>query len=187
MGNRVIYFDLDGVVAQFVTGVFAVHGKSLPIHDVRWNFMLQMGFHAEDDPAFWTPLENAHFWRNLAPHADGMELFRRVTAEYGDDAVSILSSAMVRCSADGKRDWLKRHMPTHHDCAIFATKKYRLASPCKLLIDDNDGNVRAFREKGGRAVLVPRPWNERRSECLPGGEFDVDAVWREVRHQVEGG
>ena len=33
----------------------------------------------------------------------------------------------------------------------------------KLLIDDNDTNVDRFRERGGRAILFPQPWNRNHS------------------------
>jgi len=43
---------------------------------------------------------------------------------------------------------------------LFSWHKEKLAAPCRLLIDDRSENVKAFRDAGGSAILVPRPWND---------------------------
>lgn len=179
-----IYLDLDGVAVDWVRGSFALHGKPVPMPDVRWHVPVQMGFASELDPAFWEPMENAHFWRNLDPLADGMELYRRIVERFGNESLNVLSSARCRCSADGKIDWLRKHMPAHVDCAVFAHKKERVAAAHTLLIDDYGKNISRFREAGGKVLLVPRPWNDRRDECGPDGSFDVDRVFAEVVSKV---
>lgn len=179
-----IYYDMDGVLVDWVRGGFALHGKSLPMADVRWHVPVQMGFASELDPAFWGPMENPDFWANLQPLADGMELYRRIVGRYGNESLNILSSARCRGSADGKIDWLRKHMPAHVDCAVFAHKKERVAATHTLLIDDYSKNTERFLAAGGKAVLIPRPWNDRRGECDSDGSFDVDYVFAEVVSKV---
>ncbi len=171
------YLDMDGTATDWVRGSFALHGKSVPMPDVRWHVPVQMGFKSELDPAFWEPMENPHFWRNLDPLPDGMELYRRIVERFGNESLNILSSARCRGSADGKIDWLKKHMPAHVDCAVFAHKKERVASAHTILIDDHTVNLQRFCEAGGHTLTIPRPWNHLRAECGPDGSFDVDAVW----------
>ena len=180
-----IYCDLDGVLVDWVRGAFALHNKSLPITEVRWHVPVQMGFASELGRDFWGPMENPDFWANLQPLADGMELYRRIVERYGNESLNILSSARCRGSADGKIDWLRKHMPTHVDCAVFAHKKERVASAHTLLIDDYDKNITRFIEAGGVAVTIPRPWNMDRTSCHEDGSFDVDEVWGRVQRAVE--
>lgn len=184
--NRTIYLDMDGVVASFVEGALSLHGKTLPMAECRWNFMEQVGF-AADDPAFWGPIENPHFWRNLPTLADGMELYRLLTERYGDERLNVLSSAKARGSKDGKDEWLQCHMPRHVDCAVYAHRKERVASSSRVLVDDFESNVDKFVQADGVAVLVPRPWNRRRNECVDGWWFDVNQVFDEVVFATEYG
>lgn len=174
-----VFFDMDGVLADFVGGSLRAHGKTLPHAACGWDFMTQVGFAGGGDPAFWGPLSNTAFWAALDPLPDGMALFRLVEAMTGG-RVSILSSGLCPGSADGKREWLKRHLPGYEKKAVFCTVKEQVAAPHKLLIDDHEPNVAAFRDHGGPAVLVPRPWNHRRGETCPAGGFDAAAVAAEV-------
>ena len=38
-------------------------------------------------------------------------------------------------------------------------QKHLLAGPNRILIDDNDRNIEAFRAAGGIGILFPQPWN----------------------------
>ena len=58
--------------------------------------------------------------------------------------------------------------------------KHLLAAPCKLLVDDFDGNVDGWVAAGGAAVIAPRPWNRFRPATGADGRFGPDAVAAEV-------
>jgi len=60
----------------------------------------------------------------------------------------------------GKLEWIHCHMPSwmHRQYAI-TPEKHRFGHPGALLIDDSPSNVDAFVARGGRGLLVPRPWN----------------------------
>jgi hypothetical protein len=67
----------------------------------------------------------------------------------------------------GKLRWIERHMEERWlRRYIFTPVKEAFARPGVVLIDDCDANVTAFRDAGGRAVLVPRPWNAQWRLCV---------------------
>jgi len=79
----------------------------------------------------------------------------------GRDNVFICSTLTnnVSCTS-GKLKWMQKHLPDWiQNQYVFTTKKYLLANKNTLLIDDYHGNTLAFEGAGGRAILVPRPWN----------------------------
>jgi len=61
----------------------------------------------------------------------------------------------------GKRGWMKKYYRQLARNMIFTGAKTLLAGTGRLLIDDNDENVKTVREAGESAVLVPRLWNSR--------------------------
>ena len=167
----VVFFDLDGVLTDFVRGSLAAHGRSIPPGEVRYDFWGQVGLTAEE---FWRPLADRDFWAGLPPLADGMRLFSLVESDVGADRIGLLSSGLCPGSCDGKRDWLKRWLPGYEKRAVFCTTKELCAARCKLLIDDHDPNVDGFRAAGGHAVLAPRPWNKNHRLCDRDGSFSPE-------------
>ena len=179
--KRAALFDLDGLLCDFVAGSLAVHSAHLPMAEVTWDFPAQIGFEkGAADPAFWSPLSNAGFWEGLKPLEDGMAVFRAVAAQLPKDRIGFLSSGIVPGASDGKRAWIARHLPGWEKHLILGTHKALLAAPCKVLVDDYGPNVEGFRAAGGRAVLVPRPWNSRRVMTCDQGRFDSGRIADEV-------
>ncbi len=176
----VALFDLDGVLSGFVQGALAAHGKTLPPAEVEWDFCTQIGFNGPGDPAFWKPLQDHDFWFGLPVLDDGMAVFERVAAAIPKDRIGFLSSGLCPGSADGKRAWIKKHLPDWEKHLLLGTHKSLLAAPCKLLFDDYVPNVTGFRAAGGRAVTCPRPWNVRRGETCGLGRFDPAKLAAEI-------
>lgn len=60
----------------------------------------------------------------------------------------------------GKYQWIINNLPKqfHRQYAV-TPRKHWMAQPGVLLIDDCDENVRKWRKYGGKAIIVPRPWN----------------------------
>lgn len=174
-----ILFDMDGVVANFTKAAMDVHKKSLPYDQIEWNWPAQVGFKDATDPAFWEPLGNTEFWANLPVMEDGFDLFKAVENVYGIHNIAFLSDASAFASGDGKMIWLKKYFPEYQKRVVFTKYKDLVASPDKLLIDDNDENVRRFDDAGGKAIVLPRPWNRRRSE-VRGTTFDHNQLMKEI-------
>lgn len=182
---KIVYFDLDGVLADFVGGAFRRHGREKPQGEIQWDFMTTMGFSGGGDMEFWKPLEDSVFWAGLEPLGDGMDLFARVEKMVGKERIAILSSGLCPGSCDGKRDWLKKHLPGYEKAAIFGTLKGLCASPRHVLVDDFDRNVDEF-SLHGRAVMVPRSWNRRRDHaCKLTNSFNVTQIFDEISAELE--
>lgn len=173
------FFDLDGVLADFVRGACEFHGSTLH-HDmsqVRWDFHDKLGVTPEQ---FWQPL-GYNFWVNLAPLPDGFALLRQAESLVGAGRIGLLTSAAgVQGCVDGKRAWVKKYLPDYLPRMFTGSAKELFASESKVLVDDHDPNCDKFRAHGGRAVLVPRPWNARRAECSTCGSFDFRSVGWEL-------
>lgn len=180
-----VYVDLDGVLADFVRGAMRWHKKSLPIRDVRWNFWEQMEMTEEE---FWPSL-GREFFAGLNPLDDGMELLRMVEGMVPTNSIGILTSAAdVRGCAEGKRDWVEKHLPGYLPRLTICqsrkdspAQKELHAGPDKLLIDDHTGNLLSWARAGGLGVLVPRPWNARSNDCDGYGDFKPADLLPEVR------
>jgi hypothetical protein len=177
-----VLFDMDGLLCDFVRGSLAWHKKELPILDVRWDFQKQVGMDRNEE--FWGPLENHEFWANLDPHPDGMALFAEAEKLIGIDRLGILSGDAVKHSREGKRQWLAKHLPKYERRGLFGPTKELAAAPCKILLDDYDRNCDEFRKFGGRAILVPRPWNSRCCDIDKNGEFDVAQLTAELAEML---
>lgn len=179
MSSRVVLFDMDGVLCDFVTGVLRAWGKFIPARDVQWEFGLQVGMGPWADPAAWRCMESEPFWRELLPLPDGMDLFARVLAAVGPDRVALLSDGSCKHSPEGKRAWLRRHLPAHEHDLFLGRRKFKLAADAVVLVDDYQPHVEAWGRRGP-AVLAPRPWNARKPETDAQGRFDPAAVAAEV-------
>lgn len=179
--TTVALFDLDGLLANFVAGSLAAHGKHIPHAEIGYDFMTQAGFEGIADPAFWAPLKNPDFWQNLDPYPDGMALFTRVAAVIPMSRIGFLSSCACPGAHDGKKAWLEKHLGVYAK-HFFAgeAKELLAAAPNKLLVDDFNSNVDRFKAAGGRTVLIPRPWNRRKAETDENGHFRVDTLVVEV-------
>lgn len=178
----VLFLDLDGVLVDFVGGALAHHGRHLPMHAVRWNFPEQVGF-AKDCPTFWNTLGH-DFWANLEWTPEGKSVVKVAEEIFADNVVIMTSPCDTPGAVEGKIAWIKKNMPKYRRRFFVGPPKALAASPSKILCDDHEGNVDQFLAEGGRAVLVPRPWNHRREETTDGYQFDVTRLGDELAIQA---
>jgi hypothetical protein len=109
---------------------------------------------------FWNAIPR-DLWATapLAPEWD--YLIKRSAQLVGKENV-LLASTPTKCpeAHAGKVDWINTYMPKWMHRQYFITpRKWHLANSASLLIDDHDLNIEKFREEGGQALIVPRPWN----------------------------
>jgi hypothetical protein len=173
----ICYLDLDGVVADFHRGWIALHDVPLAYSDLTYDFPTQVGLPTFDNPHFWAVL-TYDFWVGLAMTPDADEILKIIEAHFPADQVVVLSrvhdsgdSKVAAASAAGKIAWIGKHMPKYRDRYFVGCPKWAAAGPGKVLVDDLELSVDPFVEAGGRAILVPRPWNRESIRCDVDGRF----------------
>jgi hypothetical protein len=171
-----IYVDMDGVLAAWTETVFEMYGLKVPDHAIPYEVQHTIGV---DEDEMWDRLNSlgTEWWANLPPYPWMRDLWSRLEA-LGHDMAIATSPCTIGNSAKGKVEWLRRHIsPDFRDYHI-GSKKWRLAHPRAVLIDDSEEKLGDFTKYGGIGVLFPQPWNKGgrvKPECI------VDQVVSNVR------
>jgi hypothetical protein len=178
----ICYLDLDGVLVDFVRGAFALHGKEIPYPEVRWDFDKQLGIPPE---VFWGKM-GKDFWEDLPWTQEGPDLIKALETIFGSDNIVLMTSPVgTPGGVEGKVNWIRRELPGYSRRFFIGPPKHMLAGPGKLLVDDHDENIDKFCAAGGKAIMVPRPWNRRRDETFSDGVFDVWKLAFEVKDTLK--
>ena len=174
--NPTVFFDIDGCLADFVGGALKIHNREDVKHaDVPWGMEAHLGITPE---AFWSPLDYG-FWANLGKLEDGFGLLAVAEQLVGPENIGLLTSPCRTAGcAEGKIDWVKKHLPQYSRHLFIGSAKQLFAGPSKILVDDHNANVDRFAQAGGNVVLVPRPWNDCKQYTRPDGSFDVVEIAR---------
>lgn len=163
---------MDGVLADFIGGICEYHGRDNPYVKGQNLGNWSIDKYWKMSPSkFWKDVDSI-FWSTLKPTLEATWLVNFCIQQVGLNNLCVLTappefeySAAVR----GKREWLAKHFPNGGRFnMLFGTAKEFCASPNHILIDDADHNVVKFREAGGKAILIPRPWN-----CLYNSKLSV--------------
>ena len=155
-----IFLDMDGVLANFRKGIHKVFMKSYdyPTLSSKWKFW-------DDWPDVSFAMVNTacttEFWTDLEWMHDGRDILHTIGYTLGVEKIYLLTTPMPNLeSASGKMIWVNDNLPAYLKYTIITqVPKHLLARPNILLIDDRNENVDGFRKAGGKALLVPRPWN----------------------------
>ena len=145
--NLIIYCDLDGVIADFVTGSIEACNLQMKTEDV-------VGW------AYYNPhVTHEEFWEDLPVYPWAHE-FVAMLATYGD-VVFCTDPTGDDDSATGKVKWLKRHGFIKPDGTNYALiyAKHLLARKDTVLLDDWLQNCDMFKNSGGYGIDFPQPWN----------------------------
>lgn len=161
--NRpLLFLDMDGVIADFNTGVCKAHNVPFPYdnpaHRGVWDMQDLWKMTASE---FWAPCNNdPEFWDSLGKMHDADRIIELACQFFRVDEIAILTAPSndPQC-VPGKRRWMQRYYPLLAGNMIFAKKKHFLAGPDRILIDDKPENVNQFTAAGGIGIYVPRPWN----------------------------
>ena len=116
-----------------------------------------------DIPRFWTEVTDADLWRTCPKSLECDRLINTAEVLVGRDQV-LLATTPTKCplSHAHKLEWITENLPDWLHRQYFLTpRKWCLAKPGVVLIDDTNHNCRLFEEEGGHAILLPRPWNDR--------------------------
>lgn len=168
------FLDMDGVLCDFVSAACSFHGRENPYLDYNiaahgeWSLEKLLNIEPE---RFWRPL-GYHFWRNLHWTPDGKKILDIVESIFGRENICLLSSPCDTTGCvQGKLDWIAEQMPDYRRRFLIGPPKEFAAGPNRVLIDDSDLNFQKFTDAGGKAFLVPRPWNRHHSYSWLGGSI----------------
>lgn len=149
-----VFLDMDGIITNFNKAV--CEKFDLPYPPQVYHFFPEIRSQVNDF------CDNS-FWQNLEWMDDGRDILRAITDVFEPEKIYLLTKIMPNTeTASGKMIWIQNNLPFYSDRVILMTlgvPKSLLARPDTLLIEDCDKYVDEFRKAGGKALLVPRPWN----------------------------
>lgn len=146
-----IYFDMDGVLADFDKGIVQLCGidRSADCADKE----------TQDDRMWSKVKEVGHFYDKLDPMPGALEMFREIRSKYGEK-VEILTGIPkphrgIDTAAEDKVSWahrvLDRELILH---TIFRQdKKNYVKGQGDILIDDSEKNIEEWNAAGGTGIL----------------------------------
>jgi len=159
-GGLVVGVDVDGVLADQITGVLARlrerYGIALTYDDIT-HWRLPTGptnIAAEIERA----LADRQYVVRMPVHRGARRLLRFL---YDNNHVVVVTARTAE-SREWTREWLNRNLLSY-DRIEASTEAKKSAHRINVLIDDYLGNVLEFLENtDGAAVLVDQPWNRER-------------------------
>ena len=146
-----IYFDLDGVLADFDRGVRELCGME-PVDQSNKN-------QGDDDRLFEAIKNVDHFYNKLELCPGAKEMFQQLDKKY-PGACEILSGIPkprrgITTAADDKIEWVHRNLGEHIKVNIVyreEKKNYVTGKEC-VLIDDYEKNIIEWENAGGTGIL----------------------------------
>ena len=146
-----IYFDLDGVLADFDRGVRELCGME-PVDQSNKN-------KGDDDRLFEAIRAVEHFYNKLEFCDGTREMFQLLDKKY-PGACEILSGIPkprrgIDTAADDKIEWVRRNLGEHIKVNIVyreEKKNYVTGRDC-ILIDDYEKNIKEWEKAGGTGIL----------------------------------
>lgn len=154
-----IYIDMDGVIADFVSSALAVHNFPKDMYKPCGDYHMenQLGVSQRE---FWDKIDKAgeDFWVNMEPFSWTEDLIK-VVSDLDEWMILSAPSRNPQCLS-GKMRWLHKQFGSKFHDVIFcpAKKKYLLADDFSILIDDSDKNCSDWGERF--SILFPQPWNK---------------------------
>jgi 5'(3')-deoxyribonucleotidase len=175
----ICFLDLDGVLVNFVQGVLDYFSVDDFIVD-HWRFDITLAAKLNISVAYFWSCFNQRFWESLKWMPDGKAILAACEERFGSEVYLLSSPCATEGCAEGKTNWVKRHLPQYSRKLFIGSAKLALASDCKVLVDDSDDNVTKFVVAGGKAILVARPWNTK-AHLMHATVEDLTAKLKELR------
>ena len=159
MGKRMnikkIYFDMDGVLADFDRGVIKLCGIEP---------MDQLTRSEEDNIIFWEHIARIkHFYDKLEPMDGALEMLNLICEKYGDK-VEILTGIPkpyrnIPTAGEDKINWVRRLLDKNLKINIVFRedkKQFCTGKDC-ILVDDLKTNIDEWEESCGTGILHISP------------------------------
>lgn len=160
-----IFLDLDGVLADFCQGYIDHLKVPITPDDVNhWGYILNWWKETTGKGvgAFWEQFDE-DFWAELKPTKEFQKIIDLVEPHHPIilTAPPITTGPATYHAVRGKVRWIRKYLPYcfYDGRFLVGPCKEACASRFSLLIDDSYDNCIAWKQQGGAAILVPRPWN----------------------------
>lgn len=157
---KTVFLDVDGVLANFRKGVHDAFNKGYDysLLSPKWKFWDDWG---DVTSNMVNDICDVLFWQHLSWMHDGRDILGTIIDKFNVSQIYLLTTPMNNVeSPTGRWAWIRDNIPMYYNRTIITqAPKSLLARPDTLLIDDKDENVDGFREAGGKAHLICRPWN----------------------------
>lgn len=168
MAIEAVYLDMDGVLADFVnSSILALGRNPYEVHSrvtpgdydgiYRALGMTESEFWERIDTLEGGRAPGSNLWETMRPYP-WRDRVLKACREIAPTWI-LTSPSRNPGSSFGKIAWLQEWLGPSFRDYVLAPRKWHLARPGALLIDDSDENVNKWRERGGQAILFPRPWN----------------------------
>lgn len=157
---KLIYLDVDGVLANYVEGILRLSGEKAVQHDDIKDYDMHRFINAtqawvEEARDMW----GGAFWENLPAYSNAKRIVDEAR-RLSDHVCFLTTPSSAIESRHGKLRWLEHNIGTGLDVCFAQLGKHHYAGcPRTLLIDDNARTVREFGLAGSASVRQPRPWN----------------------------
>ena len=164
-----IFLDLDDTLNEFTPDALKALGcdcqtyADYPAH-CGYNIMAAAayyGLHAEKK-TFWDSIPRS-VWAKSTKSEECDWLVEMCAKAVGKKSVFIATSPTKDpdCLA-GKLEWIVNNLPEWiHRQYVITPRKWLLAGPTALLIDDSVEKLEEFNAHNGVTICFPRPWNWR--------------------------
>jgi len=147
-----IYFDMDGVLADFDRGVAELcHLKIPPINVFR---------SIAEDNLMWRAIGTiSHFYGRLELMPGAKEMFDTIYGKYGDRCEILTGIPRpkrgILHAGEDKEKWVRRMLSDQIQVNIVyrEEKLLRCTGPDCILIDDLELTIAAWQKRGGTGIL----------------------------------
>lgn len=146
-----IYFDMDGVLANFDKGLIEICGITPENQATKSD--------AYDDMMWGKVRDAGHYYDMLEPLEEGIKVFRHLHSIYGDKC-EILSAIPkpkrgIVTAKEDKINWVRRLIDKNIKVNIVMREEKRdyAKGPGYILIDDLEKNVNEWNEAGGTGIV----------------------------------
>ena len=144
-----IYFDLDGVLADFDRGVWELLHLP-PVEQGK-------GGPKTDDILFGAMKDYHDFYFHLEPIPGMVKVFRDIASKYPCEILTGIpkSKRGIYEAKQNKIDWCKAHLGKDVvvNAVLRMNKPYYAKDKSYILIDDYKKNIREWEEAGGSGIL----------------------------------
>lgn len=152
-----LLLDMDGVIADIVPAWLRHRGFAMPQPWPDGEYNLAKIFNI-DHHTVWDGCDE-DWWANLPKTKEADRIVAAVEQRFSPEEIFIVTKPVVTAGATGKLLWLNKHYHRFLNRYFITPCREELANDETILIDDQSDAVDLFNHRGGRGILLSRPWN----------------------------